>query len=129
MEQKTNELDALRIASEFSGESIETMLKIAKQRGFSDEAKNKLRFQSLYQSEYIQGAFQFGLPVTITLAGEDRLEQLQKLAEKNSKDERNRLSDKHFAIAGILVTLIIFILGVVIDHLQFFIMLLSKLFG
>lgn len=124
-----NELDALKIAFEYSGESMDKMLEIAKERGFPDKIKNKLRFQSLYQSEYIQGAFQFGLPVTITLAGEDRLEQLQKLAEKDSKDERNRRSDKHFAIAGILVTLIVFILGVVIDHFKFFIMLLSKLFG
>ena len=124
-----NELDALKIASEFSGESIDKMLEIAEKRGFSDEMQNKLRFQSLYQSGYIQGAFQFGLPVTITLAGRDQLEKLQKLAEKDSKDERGKRFDKKLAIAGLFVPLIIFVLEVVIGHFQFFVMLFSKLFG
>lgn len=124
-----NELDALKIASEFSGESIDKMLEIAEEQGFSDEFQNKSRFQSLYQSGYVQGAFQFGLPVTITISGKDRLEELQKLAEKDSKDERGKRFDKKLAIAGILVPLVIFVLEVVIDHFQFFVMLFSNLFG
>ena len=61
-----NELEALSIASEYSGQSIDRMLETAKQSGFTNEAENKLRFQSLYEQGLIQGAFQFDLPVTIT---------------------------------------------------------------
>lgn len=124
-----NELDALVIASEYSGESIDKMLEVAKEKGFSNVTESKLRFQSLYLDGYIQGAFQFGLPVTITLSGEDRLEQLQQLAEKDSKDERNKRFNKKLAIAGLLVPFIIFVLEVVVDHFQFFVSLFSNLFG
>lgn len=124
-----NELDALVIASEYSGESIDKMMEVAKEKGFSNVTESKLRFQSLYLDGYIQGAFQFGLPVTITLSGKDRLEQLQQLAEKDSKDERNKRFNKKLAIAGLLVPFIIFVLEVVVDHFQFFVSLFSNLFG
>lgn len=124
-----NELDALMIAAEHSGESISAMLKAAEKAGFTDELENKLRFQSLYEQDFIKGAFVLGLPVTITQTGKDRLDQLQKLTEKDSKDERRKRFDKKLAIAGLLVPLIIFVLEVVIDHFQFFISFFSNLFG
>ena len=123
-----NELDALLIVSEHSGESMDQMLSAAAEKGFTDNVENKARFYTLHELNYIEGPFVLGLPVYITQAGKDRLEQLQELAEKDSKDESDRRSNKHFAVIGILVTLIIFILGVVIDHLQFLITFFSNLF-
>ena len=124
-----NELDALMIAAEHSGESISAMLNAAEKAGFTDEIGNKLRFQSLYEQDFVKGAFVLGLPVTITQTGKDRLDQLQKLTEKDSEDERRKQFDKKLAIAGLLVPLIIFVLEVVIDHFQFFISFFSNLFG
>lgn len=76
-----DELDALLIAAEHSGKSIEKMLDVAQKAGFPDRKENVERFLTLLDKDYINGAFVLGLPVTITLAGKDRLQQLQKAVE------------------------------------------------
>lgn len=85
-----NEFDALSIAAALSGKSIDEMLVAAQQAGHPDRTENLNRFLSLLDKNYIDGAFALGLPVTITLAGKDHLQQLQDkaLAVKQVKRER-----------------------------------------
>lgn len=124
-----NELDALRIVSEHNGESINAMLEAAKQAGFPDMMDNRLRFQSLYEQDFIEGAFVLGLPVTVTQLGKDRLEQLQKQAEQFAEEKRNRNRDKKIAVATMLIPFVIFILEVIKDNFQLLISFFSNLFG
>lgn len=124
-----NEYQALLIASANSGKSIEDILFAAQSAGHTNEAENKLRFQSLHDQGYIEGAFVLGLPVTLTLLGADRLEQLkQEIAEASKKERQQRFNNK-VAIAQILVPLITFILGLLVEHFTGIVRFAFSLFG
>lgn len=111
-----NEYDALLIASEHSGKSIDEMLAVAEKKGFHNRTENKLCFYDLLQKGYIEGAFVLGQPVFITVTGMNLLQQLQKSAEQGAKEERNNASNKKIAIAGLFVPFVVLILQFVIDH-------------
>lgn len=123
-----NEPDALLIVSENNGKSMDEMLAIARQKGFSNDLENKLRFQSLYEQDFITGTFVLGLPVNITLVCKARLELLQKEADQFTKEKRDRNRNKKIAIATILIPFVIFVLEIIKDNFQFLISPFSNLF-
>lgn len=111
-----NKLEALRIASEHSGKSIDVMLSAAEEKGFHNREENIQVFYMLHQNNYIEGAFVLGLPVTITASGKNLLQQLQKSAEKSAKEERNNASNKKIAVCSLLVPFLVLVLQFVVDH-------------
>lgn len=111
-----NELEALQIVSEHNGESINEILSIAKQNGFPDDLENKLRFQSLHEQDFITGSFVLGLPVTITLAGKDHLAQLQEEATDRAEKKRQTRLQNQLSVASILVNLVVFIGGLIVEY-------------
>lgn len=113
-----SEFDALLIASEHSGKSIDEMLSVAEKNGFHNRIENKLCFNDLLQKGYIEGAFVLGLPVTITRAGKERLNHLAQEAKKATQEERNNASNKKLAIAGILVPFVLLALEFVIIRFE-----------
>lgn len=122
------ELDALRIAAEYSGESIDKMLSVAEKRGFHDTVHNKLRFNALHGENYIIGAFVLNQPVYITLDGQDRLDQLEEEAEEKAQQERQRRFENKISVLQILVPFITFFLGLVVEHYTGLISLFTNLF-
>lgn len=124
-----DEFDALSIAAEHNGESIAVMLNAAKQAGFTDEMENKLRFHTLYELDYISGAFVLDQPVTITLKGKDRLKQLQEEAADRAEKKRQTRLQNQLSVASILVNLVIFVVGLVVEHYTGLVELLIRLLG
>lgn len=124
-----NEFEALSIAAEHNGESMTAMLNAAKQAGFTDEMENKLRFHSLYEQDYITGAFVLDRPVTITLKGKDRLKQLQEEAADRAEKKRQARLQNQLSVASIFVNLVIFIGGLVVEHYTGLVAFLLQFFG
>lgn len=102
-----NELAALLIVAEHSGKSIDEMLAAAEKAGFPDRAENEDRFLSLLQQNYIEGAFVLDQPVTVTLAGKDRLRQLKAAAEYKVRQSQEKWIDRLWGfIAGAASTVV-----------------------
>lgn len=109
------ERDALQLVHDNNGRSFDDMLEIAVAQGH-DEMAVKLRFDSLFRQGYITGVFHFGYPVTMHLAGEDRLEQLNQEAIDKTKQEKQQRFENKIAVLTLLVTLVSFIAGLVVEH-------------
>ena len=102
-----NEYQALLIVSENNGKSIETMLAAAHKAGHTDIYENKERFSSLYSLGYIEGAFACELPVSLTLSGKDRLEQLKEEATAIKRNNREVWIDRIWSfVAGVAATVL-----------------------
>lgn len=123
-----NELEALKLLATLSGKSFDDMLSAAESSGHAT-MDVKLRFQSMYTKDYLTGAFQFGVPVNITIKGLERLEQLEQEAIDKAKQEKQQSFQNKVSVAAVLVPLITFILGVVIEHYAGLISLVGKIFG
>lgn len=123
-----NELDALLIAAEYSGKSIDEILAAAQKAGHTNYMDNQERFLSLLSQNYIEGAFVLGQPVAITLAGKDRLKQLQNEASDRAEEKRQTRIQNQLSVASILVNLVTFTIGLIVEHYVGFIAFLSQLF-
>ena len=102
-----NEYQALTIVFENNGKSIDVMLAAAYKAGHTNHAENQERFLSLLEKGYIQGAFVLDRPVTLTLPGKDRLEQLQNEAKAAKRDKREKWAERIWSFAaGIVATIL-----------------------
>lgn len=110
-----NELQALQLVSNLNGKSFDEMLAAAMTAGH-DASSVKLRFRSLYEKGYIEGASVLQRPVYLTVSGADRLEQLCQEAKDKAEAEKQRRFQNKVSVASVLVPLVTFVLGLVVEH-------------
>lgn len=66
---------------------------------------------------------------TITPLGEDALSEFEQTRQKQANEERQRRFQNKISVAQVLVPLITFILGLIVEHCAGLVSALSDLFG
>ena len=87
-------------------------------KAFSNLRRNKMIEYSSFDSS-----------VHITRKGEQTLLQIQEKRSQQAKEERQRRIDNKLSVLQLLVPLVIFIVGVVIEHYSMIAKFLSDFFG
>ena len=93
-----------------------------------DPTADNLRLQALKADRYIKGRLEPFHYISLTSKGIKRLDELYKEADKESKQERQQRFDNKVSVASVLVPLITFVLGLLVEHYTDLVSLLISFF-